>query len=161
MGEALVWGTPWDGRSTAGECMRDTSVHGCTSRYYGGCWTALQCIAGQSQNRDNMIVFNSPSLRKPSMVCQSNSPLGQLPLGDLSLQRPSVASKRIDFTSVLPEVEILGLAPERQYLLNTGLSDAVVTSIQSSRAMSTRSLYCSKWHAFEHWCALIGEPPMH
>ena len=40
MGEPLMCGAPWDGRSTAGGCVRDVCVreaHGCASQRGGQC----------------------------------------------------------------------------------------------------------------------------
>ena len=45
-----------------------------------------------------------------------------------------------------------GLALERRRLSNRGLSPAVINTIQSARAASTASVYCSKWVAFARWC---------
>lgn len=66
----------------------------------------------------------------------------------------STWEKGVNPTSVPPTMETVCLAPERQYLLNSGSSAVVVSTIQSSRAMLTRSLYSSKWC----WCAMTGEP---
>ena len=45
-----------------------------------------------------------------------------------------------------------GLPAERSRLVAKGLPAAVIATIQSSRASSTRTLYSYKWRAFEHWC---------
>ena len=52
------------------------------------------------------------------------------------------------------------LAPERCRLLASGLSDAVVATIQSARALSTRALYTLKWRCFERWCAARQHDPV-
>lgn len=39
-----------------------------------------------------------------------------------------------------------------------GLSRAVMATIQSARAVSTRSLYDAKWHVFEDWCQERAPP---
>ena len=46
----------------------------------------------------------------------------------------------------------MGLAPEWLNLSAVGLSQRVISTIQSARASSTRSLYDCKWRVFEGWC---------
>ncbi len=45
----------------------------------------------------------------------------------------------------------VGLAPEREKLMATGLPDNVIDTIQSTRAASTQGLYTLKWRMFEAW----------
>ncbi|KAL2077870.1 hypothetical protein ACEWY4_027374 [Coilia grayii] len=117
--------------------------------------------AGQSKSGRGSVIVSSPSLGDSGMVRQPDNVIARPPVGDSGLQRPSLTSEGVDPASVPSTMETACLAPERQYLLNAGLSDAVVSTIQSSRAMSTRSLYSSKWSVFERWCAERGEPPTH
>ena len=51
------------------------------------------------------------------------------------------------------------LAAERVRLAGTGFSEAVVRTIQSSRALSTCTLYAQKWRVFDQWCAAWGHDP--
>ena len=46
------------------------------------------------------------------------------------------------------------------HLIASGLSDAVVATIQSARAVSTRALYTLKWRSFERWCAARQHDPI-
>lgn len=56
-------------------------------------------------------------------------------------------------------METGGLAAERLRLSEAGLSTAVVATIQSSRALSTRTLYALKWRVFATWCSAKGHDP--
>ena len=53
----------------------------------------------------------------------------------------------------------MGLAPEWFNLSAAGLPQSVITTIQSARASSTRSLYDHKWRVFEEWCHKNGHIP--
>src|SRR4029434_11177421 len=53
-----------------------------------------------------------------------------------------------------------GEAQERCRLIASGLSDAVVATIQSAQAVSTRALYTLKWRSFERWCAARQHDPI-
>ena len=53
----------------------------------------------------------------------------------------------------------MGLAPEWLNLTAVGLSQSVISTIQSARASSTRSLYDCKWRVFEGWCHGNGHIP--
>lgn len=117
--------------------------------------------AGQSQIGADLANISSPALGEPGVVRGSNSADARLPMGNPSEQRFAFPSERISSAPVPAEVEVVGLAPEREYLLNAGLSSAVVSTIQSARAVSTRSLYSLKWRAFQRWCAQKGEAPSH
>ena len=57
-------------------------------------------------------------------------------------------------------METDGLAPERARLLESGLSDAVIETVQAARATSTRSLYTLKWRVFSTWCRDRGCDPL-
>src|SRR4029434_10236874 len=50
--------------------------------------------------------------------------------------------------------------PEWCRLIASGLSDAVVATIQSARAVSTQALYTLKWRSFERWCAACQHDPI-
>ena len=53
----------------------------------------------------------------------------------------------------------MGLAPEWLNLSAVGLSQRVISTIQSAQASSTRSLYDCKWRVFEGWCHGNGHIP--
>ena len=54
----------------------------------------------------------------------------------------------------------MGLAPEQEHLSALGLSTAVISTIQSARAPSTRSQYTYKWQLFQDWCLSEGHDPI-
>ncbi|XP_076128603.1 uncharacterized protein LOC143109685 [Alosa pseudoharengus] len=56
-------------------------------------------------------------------------------------------------------METSSLAAERVKLAETGLSGAVVKTIQSARAFSTRALYTLKRRIFDQWCSARGHDP--
>ena len=53
----------------------------------------------------------------------------------------------------------VGLAPEWLILSAVGLSQRVISTIQSALASSTRSLCDCKWRVFEGWCHRNGHIP--
>lgn len=57
-----------------------------------------------------------------------------------------------DMAPMLRNLEPVGVAPEREKLMFTGLPANVIDTIQSARAASTRSLYTFKWRIYEVWC---------
>src|SRR4029434_1320053 len=59
-----------------------------------------------------------------------------------------------------PSVASQSLAPERCRLIASSLSDAVVATIQSGRAGSSRALYTLKWRSLERWCAARQHNPI-
>ncbi|XP_026133283.1 uncharacterized protein LOC113112099 [Carassius auratus] len=63
-----------------------------------------------------------------------------------------VPSERGDLSPAPGQGGSLGLARERTNLSALGLSPRVIATIQNARAVSTRSLYGSKWRVFEGWC---------
>lgn len=115
--------------------------------------------AGHGHIRADFSNSSSSMLEEPGVVCGSDSADSRLPMGNPSEQRLAFSIERISFSLVPLEMEVVGLAPEREYLLNMVLSQAVVSTIQSSQAVSARSLYSAKWHAFNRWCAQRGEAP--
>src|SRR4029434_6991045 len=68
-----------------------------------------------------------------------------------SAERPPNAGAQDSVAPPSGVVPSQSLAPERCRLIASGLSDAVVATIQSARAVSTRALYTLKWRSFERW----------
>src|SRR4029434_2818063 len=75
---------------------------------------------------------------------------------DLFANRPPNAGAQDGVAPPSGVVASQSLAPERCRLIASGLSDAVVATIQSARALATRALYTLKWRSFEQWCAALG-----
>ena len=46
----------------------------------------------------------------------------------------------------------MGLARQRSDLAASGLTEEVIATIQGARALSTRTLYDSRWRVFHKWC---------
>jgi len=57
-------------------------------------------------------------------------------------------------------METVGLAPEGDQQLNSGVSTEVVETILNSRAPSTRKLYALKWNVFKLWCRELQVDPV-
>ncbi len=74
------------------------------------------------------------------------------PMASSSAQRYPLSGRGENFSSTSGEVESLGLACERSNLNALGLPQNVISTIQSARTDSTRSLYEEKWKRFETWC---------
>ena len=52
----------------------------------------------------------------------------------------------------------MGLARQRENLSAAGFPSSVIATIQAARAVSTRTLYGSKWGVFEEWCQEQSPP---
>ncbi|XP_070397959.1 uncharacterized protein [Nothobranchius furzeri] len=69
-----------------------------------------------------------------------------------SSQGPSVPSWRLNLSSSSRTTGPVSLAPDGCGLESAELSQAVIQTIQNTRAPSTRPLYDCKWRVFEAWC---------
>ena len=116
---------------------------------------AEQNNGGGQENTDS----GSP-LAQSAMVCRSVQNVGAAVLGAASSERPPITGTRHNLVSPVRAVAAQSLAPERNRLLASGLSDSVVATIQSARAVSTRSLYTLEWRRFEQWCVARERDPI-
>ena len=98
--------------------------------------------------RGQGFAVSSPPLAQSAVVGGSDQYVGATTLGAASLERPPIAGARNGLASPARTVASQGLA--------SGLSDAVVATIQSARAVS---LYTLKWRSFERWCAARQHDP--
>lgn len=80
-------------------------------------------------------------------------------LGASGPQGPSVSGLRDSFSPLPGGPQAGRLAPERDGLLALGLDEAVVKTMQESRAPSTRALYSFRWRVFSEWCSVVGVDP--
>src|SRR4029434_7528336 len=115
--------------------------------------SAPPACAGQGSGLGQIIVIDSPPLAQPAVGSRSDQYVSATALGAASSDRDSLASPS-------GAVASQGLAPERSRLLASGLSDAVVATIPSARAVSTQALYALKWRSFERWCAACQHDPV-
>lgn len=83
-------------------------------------------------------------MAQPALVCRPLQSGSRLALGDSTTTGPADTRPRYDLAPTPSAVETGGLAAERVRLSGAGLSDAVVKTIQSSRALSTSTLYTLK-----------------
>ena len=90
--------------------------------------------AGQGSGRGQGIVIDSPPLAQPAVGSGSDQYVSATALGAASSERPPITGARDSLASPTRTVVSHGLAPERSRLLASGLSDAVVATIQSARA---------------------------
>ncbi|XP_077052948.1 adhesion G-protein coupled receptor G1-like [Siphateles boraxobius] len=72
-------------------------------------------------------------------------------MGDLHQEGPADTCRGLNIPPSYRAVEALGLAPEGAQYLEAGLLAGEVETILSSRAPSTRKLYCLKWNVFTVW----------
>ncbi|KAI2644567.1 Transposon Ty3-G Gag-Pol polyprotein [Labeo rohita] len=92
------------------------------------------------------------ALAEQSMVLGDNISPRRLAVGDSGEEGPSVSGGGNDIPSQARSVESSCLAPEGNQLRDTGLSPAVIETILSARASSTRKNYAGKWGVFDRWC---------
>ncbi|XP_061119424.1 uncharacterized protein LOC133142296, partial [Conger conger] len=73
---------------------------------------------------------------------------------------PPVTGGGDHFSSPPKQAAPHGLAPVRSRLVNMGLSEAAVNTIQHARAISTTMAYKGRWEAFETWCLERSQDPL-
>ncbi|KAI2649876.1 Transposon Ty3-G Gag-Pol polyprotein [Labeo rohita] len=100
------------------------------------------------------------ALAEQSMVLGDNISPRRLAVGDSGEEGPSVSGGGNDIPSQARSVESSRLAPEGNQLRDTGLSPAVIETILSARAPSTRKNYAAKWGVFERWCVKHNVDPV-
>src|SRR4029434_4495402 len=116
--------------------------------------------AVQDSGRGQRVAVSSPPLAQSAVVDGSEQNGGATAWGAASAERPPNAGAQDSVASPSRVVASQSLAPERCRLIASGLSDAVVATIQSARAVSTRALYTLKWRSFERWCAARQHDPI-
>ena len=93
-----------------------------------------------------------PVLASETMACRDNQPTGGRTVASASPPGSPITGGGRDCAPPAGPMASAGLLAERSRLVAKGLPAAVIATIQSSRASSTRTLYSYKWRAFEHWC---------
>ncbi len=97
----------------------------------------------------------------PVVVFGPDQSVGRPSLGDSS-QTPSVdSSLGHDLAPSDRFMEAMGVAPEQNGLMCSGLSAETTVTIINSRAPSTRRLYGFKWRLFASWCRQRALDPVH
>src|SRR4029434_2540196 len=122
--------------------------------------SAPPACAGQGSGRGQGIDIDSPPLAQSAVGGRSGQYVSAAALGAASAEGPPNAGAQDSVTSPSRVVASQSLAPERCRLIASGLSDAVVATIQSARAVSTQALYTLKWRSFEQWCAARQHDPI-
>ena len=102
--------------------------------------SAPPACAEQGSGRGQRIVIDSPPLAQPAVGGRSGQYVSAAALGAASAERPPNTGAQDSVASPSRVVASQSLAPERCRLIASGLSDAVVATIQSARAVSTRAL---------------------
>ena len=114
--------------------------------------------AEQNNGGGQRITVSGSPLAQSAMGCGSEQNVSATVLGAASSERPPITGTRHDLAS--PAGAVAAVAPERSRLLASGLSDSVVATIPSARAVSTRSLYMLEWRRFEQWCVARERDPI-
>src|SRR4029434_519792 len=102
----------------------------------------------------------APPLAQSAVGGRSSQYVSAAVLGAASAERPPNAGAQDSVASPSRVVASQSLAPERCRLTASGLSDALVATIQSAREVSTRALYTLKWCSFERWCTARQHDPI-
>src|SRR4029434_6670740 len=116
--------------------------------------------AVQDCGRGQGIDIYSPPLAHSAVDGRSCQYVSAAALGAASTERPPNAGAQDNVAPPSGVVASQSLAPKRCRLIVSGLSDAVVATKQSARAVSTRALYTLKWCSFERWCAARQRDPV-
>ncbi len=117
-------------------------------------------LLGEGQGRASDSDSDRSSVASENMVPESGAIVARSPEGAPSASGPVVPSSRRALASEPQTHAVMGLAPERERLSALGLSTAVISTIQSARAPSTRSQYAYKWQLFQSWCLAEGHDPV-
>ncbi|XDV19288.1 hypothetical protein PO909_024787 [Leuciscus waleckii] len=116
--------------------------------------------SSQSSPTRVLPLTDSVALAEQSMVLGDNISPRRLAMGDSGEEGPSVSGGGHDIPSQARPVEPSCLAPDGYQLRDTELSPAVIETILSARASSTRKSYANKWGVFERWCVINNADPV-
>ena len=97
-------------------------------------------------------VNNSDSTKVGTLGSGHNSSPMQAAMAPSTAQGPALTGGGGDIPPTPRAPGSMGLARERMNLSAGGLPQNVINTIQSARALSTRTLYSCKWRVFEEWC---------
>ncbi|XP_056316727.1 LOW QUALITY PROTEIN: uncharacterized protein LOC130231264 [Danio aesculapii] len=114
---------------------------------------------GQSKRKRVVSPSNSPPLAGQAVVGRDRRTSARRALAAPAATGPAVTSGGTDISPSPRTNQPLGLAREGLNLNALGLPREVISTIQSARAPSTRSLYDLKWRVFEDWCTSEGLIP--
>ncbi len=120
---------------------------------------AHSCGIVQGEDIRSPLSPGSPVLAFPDMVLRVGPPSGGWSVGDSSKERPTVSASGQNLTPTSRDLEVVGMADHRSPLA-FDLSDGVCETINSTRALSTRKLYSSKWKVFKFWCLVHAVYPV-
>ncbi len=120
---------------------------------------AHSCGIVQGEDIRSPLSPGSPVLAFPDMVLRVGPPSGGRSVGDSSKERPAVSASGQNLTPTSRDLEVVGMADHRSPLA-FDLSDGVCETINSTRALSTRKLYSSKWKVFKFWCLVHAVYPV-
>ncbi|XDV25906.1 hypothetical protein PO909_029732 [Leuciscus waleckii] len=98
-------------------------------------------------------------LAQPDLVCRTYAPRDSPSLADSSEEGPSFSETGHSMAPASRPLETPCLVPGRDAEILGGLPQAVVDTISSTRAPSTRRLYALKWNLFVGWCFSRREDP--
>nr|XP_033946513.1 uncharacterized protein LOC117452146 [Pseudochaenichthys georgianus] len=95
---------------------------------------------------------NSPGTHRSILVSMPTADVVRETVGNAVAQGRSLPGGGSDQQSPSIGPTFVDMAPEREHLEGLGLSKSVISTIQGSRAASTRASYTAKWTAFQRWC---------
>ncbi|XP_067307869.1 uncharacterized protein [Pseudorasbora parva] len=98
-------------------------------------------------------------LAQPDLVPRTHTPRDSPSLADSPEEGPSFSGTGHTMAPASRPLESSCLVPGRDAEVLDGLPQAVVDTIASARAPSTRRLYALKWNLFVEWCASRREDP--
>ena len=115
----------------------------------------------QVGNRGARAATNRSPVAGEGMVPQVAPAVARETLVPPSEEGSTIAAGRPDLASRSVSATALGLAPEGPDPLLGLCEQAVVFTINSSRAPSTNALYANRWKIFTEWCQARGQEPAH
>ena len=111
--------------------------------------------ASLRENRRVVNHIDSPRSPRGSVVCGDDSNVDCAVMANSTSRGRDVSGGRHDRAIASNRPATGGLAPERDRLERSGLSDSVIRTIQGSRASFT-----SRWNVFSQWCAKENVDPV-
>ncbi|CAM4674661.1 unnamed protein product [Leuciscus chuanchicus] len=116
-------------------------------------------VTVQSQGGRGAGLASCPLLAQPDLVLRTHTPLFSPSLAHPPEGGPSLSGAGHHLAPTSRPVETPGLVPGWEVEVLRGLPQAVVDTITSARAPSTRLAYASRWNLFVDWCSSHGENP--
>ncbi|CAM4416232.1 unnamed protein product [Leuciscus chuanchicus] len=146
---------------------RGHARHGCTGAQLAAGPTQV-CVSpsepsyadlAQDQGGRGAGNFGCPVLAQPDLVLRTNTPRDSTSLANSPEEGPAFSGTGHPLAPSSQSLEPPRVAPGRDEEGLSTLPPAVVATITSARASSTRHAYALKWNLFVNWCSSKHQEP--